>query len=132
MPHGLGRDNGRAMNREEDDHGCSQEEGEEIQIEEEDEEDEEGHAEKESGEALRPEEISVEEESGAKKEGCIQEVHTKKIRAQEAPTEEIRAEEAAGFEASASSPAAPGFRRRRAEPGHLSPVQPAGWRRQFG
>ena len=77
MPHGHGRDNGRAMNREENDHGCSQEEGEEIQIEE---EGEEGHAEKERGEALRPEEISIEEESGTKKESCGQEVRAKKVR----------------------------------------------------
>ena len=130
MPRGRGRDDGRALTVcEEDEHGCSQE-SEEIQIEKEGK----GRVEKDSGEALRPEEIRIEEESRTEKESrgeeknrtCPEDLSTNEIGAKE-----IRPKDTAGSEARAhDARACP--RSRRADPGHLSPVQPAGWRRQFG
>lgn len=100
------------MNREEVDHGCSQEESEEIEIQE---EGQEGCAEEESSAALQSEaQVCGKEESAAEKEIC---------------TEEKGSREETGAACAASSCASTGGI---AEPHHLSPVQPAGGRRQSG
>ena len=102
------------MNREEEvDHGCSQE-GKEIEIEK---EGQESCTEKEESSAALQSEAQVrgKEESGAEEE----------IRSQE----EGRGEEAGSAESASSCARRAGTI---AEPDHLSPVQPAGGRRQSG
>jgi hypothetical protein len=115
-----------AVNREEVDHGCSPEESEEVEIEK---EGQEGRTEEKESRAALQSEAQVrckekirteEEESGREKEIC---------------TEEARAGKAGRVQADSTSTSASAGRAstgRIAEPDHLSPVQPAGGRRQSG
>src|SRR5689334_10437765 len=120
-----------AMNREEVEYGCSQE-GEEVEIQE---EGEEGRRKEENRrEALRAEkevrckkeEVRAQEKSSGHEEaGAEEEGRTE---------EESRATKARTADGRAGS--GPCTRRARtgsvSEPGHLSPVQPTGGRRQSG
>jgi hypothetical protein len=114
------------MNREEVDHGCSPEESEKVEVEK---EGQESCREKEDGrKALRVEEEvhrKEKEENGAKESGCEEEIS---VCAEQAGRAEARR-----AEARARCSCAGCIRScRRAEPSYLSPVQPAGGRRQFG
>ncbi|MEJ0075435.1 MAG: hypothetical protein WDO17_08285 [Alphaproteobacteria bacterium] len=121
-----------AMNREEVDHG-SQGKSQEVEIEK---EGQEGCGEEEDGrETLRAEEKIRSKE----KEGCTEESSGKKeIRAEEAGTAETRSKtgrtkarsetRGAKTRTCARRSTSSGF----AKPDHLSPVQPAGGRRQSG
>jgi hypothetical protein len=117
-----------AMNREEVDHG-SQGKSEEVEIEK---ESQEGRAEKEKNrrEALQPEKEgnAEKEEKSRPKESCGE----KEIRAQETRAEE--ADGTQGADAFASTCARAGRNRPcgGGQSDHVSPVQPAGGRRQSG
>lgn len=113
------------MNRGEADHGSQ---GEEVEIQK---EGQEGCGEKEDGcEAVRPKaQVSREEkESSAEESRAEEKICTEEIRTQESGASEARRAEAGTRGASVRSIRA----RRNAEPGDLSPVQPAGGRRQSG
>jgi|SRR4051794_10611206 hypothetical protein len=121
------------MNREEVDHGCSPEESKKVEIEK---EGQESYGEKED----RPEALHVEEkvrrkekEGRAEESGRQEEVSAEEVRAEEICAQQASRAEARGAKACARCSCAGRIRScRRAEPGHLSPVQPAGRRRQFG
>ena len=115
------------MNRGEADHGSQ---GEEIEIKIE-KESQEGCGEKEDGcEAVRPKaQVSREEkESSADESSAEEKICTEEIRAEETSASEARRAEAGTRGAGVRSIRAS----RNAEPGDLSPVQPAGGRRQSG
>jgi hypothetical protein len=121
-----------AMNREEVDHG-SQGKSEKVEIEK---ESQEGCREEENRhEALHAEEkvCCQEKESSAEESAGEKEIRAKESRiaktCPEAGSAEARSAKACGRSAAASGRrAGTGI----AEPGHLSPVQPAGGRRQSG
>ncbi len=130
---------GRAMNRrEEDHHGCSQEESEEV-------EDRRRRprkpplkkkvgAKRSGAKRRRPRRKRRRRKTAAKKKAArrSRQTDTEAARQNRAPKPAARSRSTEAAPPKPAPPPPPSAARRRAESDHLSPVQSAGWRRQFG